>query len=185
MAQRCPWNFSHVASSVCVAWCQLLPRRSPCSSANRCASNRKSLHCRTNKTLFTQTAPKQDIWLLEVFFFTHCKLVAKQLHRTRWHSGRVLCENLILLRVGVGSRCNRSNPKHGPTGCWHEKWGCQARHAVIWPWRTDCNCTHSCFESVSGHPLSVNGPAVSLSPCQPFLLMALLWEIYDPQTQDN
>lgn len=63
-----------------------------------------------------------------------------------------------------GTHSNRRNPKHQPASCWHKTRRCQARHAVIWPWWMDCYCIHSCLESVSGHPLSVRRPAMSLWP---------------------
>lgn len=63
-----------------------------------------------------------------------------------------------------GNHSNHRNPKHGQVSHWHEKRGCQTRHAVIWPWWVDCNCMHLCLESVSGHPLGVSRPAMSLWP---------------------
>lgn len=85
-------------------------------------------------------------------------------HQTQWRSGSILCENSILLRVWEGNHSDRRIPKHWLASGWHEKRSCQARHAVIWPWWMDCDCIHLCLGSVSGHPLSVSRPAVSLWP---------------------
>lgn len=48
-----------------------------------------------------------------------------------------------------GNHSNHRNPKYRQAVCWHEKRGCQARHAVIWPWWMDCNHIRQCLDILS------------------------------------